>query len=550
MNHLGQWTRGLRGKLLLLSVVPILIFGGLVFVLDTTIGSLISGLEKTNTEEIPKIEHAISAEYYLANSDRLFWISYDSRENPEAFREAVSQTTESMVSAKKHFEAVGVLPLAPHIQNRFDKLGTQINAYEKVVAEQLALINQRTEEGFSKARQLNGSQTRPLLREIETDLGAMVDDIKEYVRTNSTERVEEAVQAEIWTSIAAIAVFFAVFFVGILFSGVLAKNLAALADELSGSGSQVASASEQLSAASQTLSSGASEAASSLQETVSSIEELSSMVKQNAENAREAGTLSSSASSSADEGEKEVKQLIVAMKDIGESSKKIEDIITTIDDIAFQTNLLALNAAVEAARAGDQGKGFAVVAEAVRSLAQRSSSAAKDITALIKDSVSKVENGAKVADKSGEVLKNIVVSVKKVADLNSEISSASQEQAEGISQISKAMNQLDQATQSNAASAEEAASASEELSAEAVTLSRMVNDLKSIVDGHKKDGVLEAAVNQKRQPSFSNSSRSHSGSRPASHQVKLKSFGKSSASDMIPFDEEETAKKIGTLDGF
>jgi methyl-accepting chemotaxis protein len=173
------------------------------------------------------------------------------------------------------------------------------------------------------------------------------------------------------------------------------------------------------------------------------------------------------------------------MTEISDSSKKIEDIINVIDDIAFQTNLLALNAAVEAARAGEQGKGFAVVAEAVRALAQRSAVAAKDISSLIKENVSKSDQGAEIANASDKVFKSILESVRKVAELNSEIATGSQEQANGIQQISQAMSQLDQASQGNAASAEEVASSSEEMSAQARILVNLVMELQNIVSGRK-----------------------------------------------------------------
>ncbi|MNT42633.1 Methyl-accepting chemotaxis protein II [compost metagenome] len=173
------------------------------------------------------------------------------------------------------------------------------------------------------------------------------------------------------------------------------------------------------------------------------------------------------------------------MHDISKASKKIEEIINVIDDIAFQTNLLALNASVEAARAGEQGRGFAVVAEAVRTLAQRSAAAAKDITTLIKDSVEMIGRGTNLADKSGEVLKNIVTTVKKVSDLNNEISAASEEQSVGIQQISKAMADLDQSVQSNAASSEEIASTAEEIRNQSRTMNQVTVDLKEIVEGGK-----------------------------------------------------------------
>ncbi len=289
--------------------------------------------------------------------------------------------------------------------------------------------------------------------------------------------------------------------IGFFFASSLAKSLGRISEDISGAAEQTSSSGTQLSAASQQLSAGSSEAAASLEETVASLEELSSMVKLNADHANEANVLSQKSRDSAQLGESEITKLIGAMEDIANGSKKIEEIITVIDDIAFQTNLLALNAAVEAARAGEQGKGFAVVAEAVRTLAQRSAEAAKDITSLIHDNVSKSENGARIASQSGAVLKDIVGSVKKVADLNNEISVASQEQASGLEQISKAMNQLDQATQGNAASSEEVAASSEEMSSQAVLLADLVTDLRGIVQGQNESHPKTVATKKTSAPS-------------------------------------------------
>lgn len=263
---------------------------------------------------------------------------------------------------------------------------------------------------------------------------------------------------------------------------------------LSETSGSVNGVSRQLSSASQQLSSGASEGAASLEETTSSIEKLSAMVKVNADNAKESAAVSQASRRSVTQGESQIQSLIQAMSGVAQSSKKIEEIINVIDDIAFQTNLLALNAAVEAARAGEQGKGFAVVAEAVRGLAQRSASAAKDITVLIKDSVNKIEQGARVADQSNVVLKEIVASINKVAELNSNIADASRQQSDGIHQITQAMSQLDHSTQTNAASAEEAAASAEEMSAQAESLQSLVEELRGIIEGSKREARRPAEV--------------------------------------------------------
>ncbi len=233
-------------------------------------------------------------------------------------------------------------------------------------------------------------------------------------------------------------------------------------------------ASTEIAAGNQDLSSRTEEQASSLEETASAMEELTATVKQNAENARQANQLAAGASDVASKGGAVVGEVVATMNGITESSKKISDIIGVIDGIAFQTNILALNAAVEAARAGEQGRGFAVVASEVRSLAQRSAAAAKEIKALIEDSVSKVEQGSKQVDTAGRTMEDIVASVKRVADIMAEITAASMEQSSGIEQVNQAIAQMDQVTQQNAALVEEAAAAAESMKDQAGALSQAV----------------------------------------------------------------------------
>ena len=222
------------------------------------------------------------------------------------------------------------------------------------------------------------------------------------------------------------------------------------------------------------LSQRTEEQASSLEETASSMEELTSTVKQNAENAKQANQLAASASEVAVKGGQVVGQVVDTMSSINESSKKIVDIISVIDGIAFQTNILALNAAVEAARAGEQGRGFAVVATEVRNLAQRSAAAAKEIKTLIGDSVEKVGSGTKLVDQAGKTMEEIVTSVKRVTDIMAEITAASQEQSAGIEQVNQAITQMDEVTQQNAALVEEAAAAAESMQEQAESLTRSV----------------------------------------------------------------------------
>jgi uncharacterized protein Yka (UPF0111/DUF47 family) len=256
----------------------------------------------------------------------------------------------------------------------------------------------------------------------------------------------------------------------------------------------VAGASQQLAAASEELSSGAQEQASSLEETASSLEQITTTIQQNADNAQQANQFANNCREVAEKGGDVVGRAIHGMNEINSASKKIADIITAIDEIAFQTNLLALNAAVEAARAGEQGRGFAVVAGEVRNLAQRSAAAAKEIKGLIQDSVSKVEAGTKLVNESGKSLEEIVGSVKRVTDIVSEIAAASREQAGGIEQLNKAVNQMDQVTQGNASQTEELSSTAEALAAQSTQLQTVVAQFNVI--GNSRSSAPAAASAQ------------------------------------------------------
>ena len=256
--------------------------------------------------------------------------------------------------------------------------------------------------------------------------------------------------------------------------GAMQESLAGIVGQVRSSSDSIATGSAQIATGNADLSQRTEEQASALQQTAATMDELGSTVRNNADNARQANQLALGASTVAARGGEVVNQVVGTMKGINHSSKKIADIISVIDGIAFQTNILALNAAVEAARAGEQGRGFAVVASEVRSLAQRSAEAAKEIKVLITDSVTQVEQGTALVDQAGHTMEEIVTAIKRVTDIVGEISSASVEQSSGVTQVGQAVNQMDQATQQNAALVEESAAAAESLRNQAGQLVKAV----------------------------------------------------------------------------
>jgi len=252
----------------------------------------------------------------------------------------------------------------------------------------------------------------------------------------------------------------------------------------------VTTASTQIASGNQDLSARTEQQASNLQETASSMEQFTSTIQQSADNAKQANQLAAAASETASRGGAAVERVVTTMNEITAASKRIADIIQVIDGIAFQTNILALNAAVEAARAGEQGRGFAVVASEVRSLAQRSAQAAKEIKDLIGDSVQKVDAGGLQVAEAGQTMSEIVTQVSRVCDLIGEISAAADEQSSGIAQVNQAVGQMDQVTQQNAALVEQSAAAAESLKSQAQQLLQAVSVFRL---GHSPAGEVKAA---------------------------------------------------------
>jgi methyl-accepting chemotaxis protein len=292
-----------------------------------------------------------------------------------------------------------------------------------------------------------------ITRSITRPLGAAVQIASRVARGDLTQRIEVTTRDEMGNLLAALKE--------------MSESLGKVVIDVRKGSEAVATATREIATGNADLSARTEEQAASLEETASSMEQLTSTVRQNAENAKQGSLFAANASEVATRTGEVVGRVVQTMREISDSSSKVADIIGTIEGIAFQTNILALNASVEAARAGEQGKGFAVVASEVRSLAQRSASAAKEIKELIDESVNRVRTGQAQVNESGRTIEEVVIAVRRLTDLMGEISSASQEQHQGIEQVNQAVVQMDEVTQQNAALVEEAAAAASALQEQA-----------------------------------------------------------------------------------
>ena len=368
-----------------------------------------------------------------------------------------------MVGAREYI----LTELQPVLAAYFKSLQDLVELQEKLMADSKALtINHVTTNSMlmlalAIAAALAGgliawlvarSVTRPLAHAVEITDQIAEGDLSQSIESDSRDEV-----GQLLSSLAR-----------------MQASLSQVVGTVRGNADSVATASAQIAQGNQDLSSRTEQQASSLEETAASMEQLGATVKMNADNARQANQLAQGASTVAVQGGEVVAQVVQTMKGINDSSKQIADIISVIDGSAFQTNILALNAAVEAARAGEQGRGFAVVAGEVRTLAQRSAEAAKQIKGLIMASVERVDAGSVLADKAGTTMEEVVSSIRRVTDIMGEISAASAEQSQGVSQVGEAVGQMDQVTQQNAALVEESAAAADSLKAQALTLVQTV----------------------------------------------------------------------------
>lgn len=486
-----SWFKGIRGKLLAVAILPILGSAFSFYFAFNGISKIVSYLDSAHSEIIPK--SALLKSLIVARNKYGYhaWAALDlAKDQPEVSKERLDLARKAYEELKSGYEVYDKYSHSSDESQNWQVIKDNKGKYLELLNQTMNMIADAKPESIVNARKLLLGEVWKIGSEISRNNAEIDKLLDQRAKSEGLIVKQEEKDVYLWTSVVNTISSLVILIVMILISSRLANSLSSIAKELSHESDQVASAVSQLNEAGNSLSQSSTEAAASLEETVASLEELTSMVKINADNSQEAAKISADSSKAAEKGEKEVRGLIDSMAEISKSSKKIEEIIAVIDDIAFQTNLLALNAAVEAARAGEQGKGFAVVAEAVRALAQRSAVAAKDITNLIKTSVTQIEEGSRVADQSGEVLGGIVKSIQKVAALNSEIANASAEQRAGIEQIGKAMNHLDQSSQSNAASAEEIAATSGEISTLTEVNKKLTGSLETMIWGEvPKSGI-------------------------------------------------------------
>jgi methyl-accepting chemotaxis protein len=478
-----KWFRGLRLKFiapLFFQILVIALVGGTSFMF---MQKLSKAIEDASMKRFPEAHNLAEMNSKVHEIIRYMWGIYGAGIDVDE-RKKLSGLVEN---ATKDFETAKVA------YEQFDK-SSEAQALYKPVPDQWKSFKEEIDAAMKNLSKNDPRWDEMAKYNLSTKLRDAAAPLTEsFNKLSSHSLQEQAKYAEMYlgqarlstqaTILVSVVTFLISLVVTLMLATSITKKITMFLGQIEQSSGNVNQASGTLNSASQTLSSSPVEAAASLEETVASLNMIMDLVKTNDGRLTAANSLSKQAGEAAHLGENEVQALVMAMAEISESSKKISEITDVIDDIAFQTNLLALNASVEAARAGEHGKGFAVVAEAVRTLAQRSAIAAKDISTLIKETRNRVDRGADIATKSGEALKNIVTVVSKVTTLNSEIVAASQEQSASINQINEAMTQLDEATQKNAQMAQSVADSTEKMRVDTDDIHNEINEFNRVVDG-------------------------------------------------------------------
>lgn len=472
--------RGLRGKMLLVALIPVLLMALVTVFVDFRIQTLSKKLNSIVLEVLPSLTTSKELNLEISNMKGQIWISLASQNDAAVFSESIigiESAIERFESTLERYKALAMPPKAEKLK------GDSISRWNDAKPLIQKLVEALKAKKFEEVKKDFFLTVKPKLEEVDLILSNVELNNADMIEMEKSESDLLAMQTRKSSALAVFAVLVLSLVISFIITFYTVKPLAEISEGLAEESESSRERSSQIAASTQSLTNTTTASAASIEETAASLEELSSMVKLTSNNASEASKQSTNAFEVALQGEKEISNLIASIQDIANSSKKVEEIVSVIDDIAFQTNLLALNAAVEAARAGEQGKGFAVVADAVRSLAQKSAQSAKEISDLIRASSEKMQQGTKLADRSGASFTQIVQSIKKVAEINKEIFKATEDQAQGISEINQAMNQLDKSSQENAHVSDQITQTFEAVKKQADDLGLMVVDLQKVIQG-------------------------------------------------------------------
>ncbi len=469
-------TRIILGYCLMLAIVFIIV--GLALISLRNINDKMTVITENN-EKVKQVNLVRIATQNISKNTRGNIVFSKDPQKLQQIREEIQQTREELAKAVEFFQQTSLSKDQKELVDIWLANRTQSVPINNQVADLIA--SGKTDEAASVLANEADPKTQETM-DIQKKLASIIEEESKAAEENAIHTYRNSFRLLILLVFICSAVGIAG---ALLITRSITRPINTIVAGLNDSSHQVTDASIQLSNSAQQLSESSAEQASSIEETSSTLQESSSMMQQNTINTKQAAQLSMETSESANNGSKDMQEMLVSIQEIKKSSDQISKIIKVIDDIAFQTNILALNAAIEAARAGESGMGFSVVAEEVRNLAQRSAQAAKDTTAIIESNIALSDKGVSASQKLYQVLNEITARAKKVSTLMDEIAAASQEQAQGVEQVSKAMSQMETATQRNAANAEESASAAEELNAQAESMRKIVRELSALANGKK-----------------------------------------------------------------